>query len=96
MKNLKKQNSKIGKFAICCLLLAAALLIPSAWAQEEEGGFMFGDINQDGQVDLLDTSPFETLLLNDCQFVSEADFDQDGEVNLLDYAEFVKLLGGGQ
>lgn len=50
-----------------------------------------GDVNRDGNVDLLDVQPFVECLSNGhCQF--EADANQDGAVDLLDVAVFVALL----
>lgn len=56
--------------------------------------FILGDINQDGEVNLLDVQPFVTLLTNN-EFQIEADTNQDGEVNLLDISQFVDLLSRG-
>ena len=50
-----------------------------------------GDVNRDGEVDLLDVSPFVDLLSIGC-FQAEADVNGDGDVNLLDVAPFVSLL----
>ncbi len=99
MKTIKTRNPSLSKFASAALLLIAILIIPLS-AQEEPatlgpGQCLFGDINGDGIVNLLDVEPFQSLLLNNCEFACEADFDQDGSVDLLDYAEFVKSLGGG-
>ena len=54
---------------------------------------ILGDINRDGQVNLLDVQPIVDLLATG-QFQAEADINQDGQVNLLDVAGFVELLGG--
>lgn len=56
--------------------------------------FLLGDVNLDGNVNLLDVAPFVALLTN-MEFQNEADFNQDGVVNLLDVAPFVDLLSGG-
>ena len=55
--------------------------------------FAVGDVNQDGQVNLLDVEPFIDLLTSG-QFQAEADINQDGVVNLLDVQPFVALLSG--
>ncbi len=55
---------------------------------------VLGDVNLDGNVNLLDVGPFVTLVANG-QFQPEADINQDGIVNLLDVNEFVERLVGG-
>ena len=55
------------------------------------GQFEIGDVNMDGEVNLLDVSPFVDLLTGG-GFQLEADINADGEVNLLDVAGFVALL----
>ena len=46
-------------------------------------GFQLGDINQDGNVDLLDVAPFVDRMPSGT-YQAEADMNQDGAVNLLD------------
>ena len=58
------------------------------------GSFLIGDINGDGNIDLLDVAPFVGLLTNG-GFQDEADINQDGVVDLLDVAPFVDLLASG-
>ena len=53
-----------------------------------------GDVNQDGEVNLLDVQPFVAVLTSG-NFLLEADVNEDGEVNLLDVSGFVDLLTGG-
>lgn len=55
---------------------------------------LLGDINGDGNIDLLDVAGFVNLLSSG-EFQLEADINQDGLVNLLDVAMFVELLAGG-
>ena len=50
-----------------------------------------GDINRDGELNLLDVSPFIHLLV-DGEFQEEADVNGDGKANLLDVPFFVELL----
>ena len=50
-----------------------------------------GDVNLDGQLDLLDVQPF-VALLDAGAFQIEADVNNDGLVNLMDVAQFVNLL----
>ena len=52
-----------------------------------------GDVNGDGQVDLLDIQPFVELLTSG-SYQFEADTNQDGIVDLLDIDPFVEILGG--
>ena len=52
-----------------------------------------GDINCDGQVDLLDVSPFIDFITNG-DYSLKADLNEDGFVNLLDVEPFVDLLSG--
>lgn len=59
-----------------------------------DGDCFLGDVNQDGQVDLLDVAPFVELLI-DGGIQCEADIDQNGELNLLDIQPFVDILNGG-
>ena len=54
-------------------------------------GFILGDINGDGEVNLLDVQPFVDALTEGL-FVPAADINKDGEVNLLDVQPFVELL----
>ena len=55
---------------------------------------LLGDINGDGEVNLLDVQPFVDLLSSG-DFQAEADINQDGVVSLLDVDPFVALLSGG-
>ena len=59
-------------------------------------GFMdtlLGDINCDGEINLLDVGPFVDLL-NSGGFSPKADINGDGLLNLLDVGPFVDLLSG--
>lgn len=53
-----------------------------------------GDVNGDGNIDLLDVGPFVDVLTSG-DFICEADANQDGSVDLLDVGPFVFLLSGG-
>ena len=53
-----------------------------------------GDVNLDGEVNLLDVAPFVNLIVNDI-FQIEGDINMDGEVNILDVDPFVDKLVGG-
>lgn len=55
---------------------------------------LLGDVNQDGEVDLLDVTPFVELLTGG-GYSCEADINGDGSVNLLDVQPFVDILTGG-
>lgn len=61
--------------------------------RSNEPHIIFGDVNLDGTVNLLDVSPFVELLTSTV-FQKEADINQDGVVNLLDVAPFVDILTG--
>lgn len=53
-----------------------------------------GDVNGDGNINLLDVAPF-VALVSDGIFQPEADVNCDGAVNLLDVSPFVALLSDG-
>ena len=53
-----------------------------------------GDLNMDGQINLLDVAPFVAILSSSIYFC-EADTNRDGSVDLLDVESFVDLLSGG-
>ena len=55
--------------------------------------FELGDINQDGNINLLDVAPFVGLLSNG-GFQPEGDLNNDCQVNLLDVAPFIEALSG--
>lgn len=52
---------------------------------------LVGDINLDGQINLLDVAPFVELLQSG-MFQNEGDINRDGVVDLLDVSGFVDLL----
>ena len=52
-----------------------------------------GDVNLDGNVNLLDIAPFVSLIANS-GFQGEADINLDGVVDLLDVSPFIVLLVG--
>ena len=54
-------------------------------------GFVLGDVNKDGEVNLLDVNPFVNLIVNDV-YDKAADINGDGLVNLLDVKGFVDLI----
>ena len=55
--------------------------------------FLIGDINCDGNIDLLDVGPFINILAENT-YSEKADINQDGSVNLLDVGPFIELLAG--
>ena len=55
---------------------------------------ILGDINGDGNVNLIDVEPFVALLVAG-RFQTAADINCDGAVDLLDVGAFVDLLVGG-
>ena len=54
---------------------------------------LLGDVNEDGDINLLDVAPFVEVLSTG-SFHSNADMDQNGVVNLLDVNPFVAALAG--
>ena len=56
-------------------------------------GSRLGDINLDGQVDLLDVGPFVDLVSSG-DYIPEADMNVDGQINLLDVDPFIDVLSG--
>ena len=54
---------------------------------------LHGDVNLDGEVNLLDVDPFINVLSSG-EYQAEADVNKDGVVNLLDVAAFIDVLGG--
>ena len=66
--------------------LSAAVLI-----NQSSVPTLFGDLNLDCVVDLLDVSPFIDLLVSG-KFLPAADINVDGSVDLLDVQPFVELL----
>lgn len=59
----------------------------------DKGEDIIGDVNCDGNIDLLDVAPFVDLVTSG-KFSFKADINGDGEVDLLDVAPFVELLTG--
>ena len=59
----------------------------------ELAGIQLGDVNLDGDVNLLDVAPFVELL-NIGGYRKQADINQDGSLDLLDVSGFIELLGG--
>lgn len=55
---------------------------------------LLGDVNLDEEVNLLDVSPFVTLITSGV-FQKEADINGDDVVDLLDVAPFVSIITGG-
>ncbi|MEM9410378.1 MAG: dockerin type I repeat-containing protein [Planctomycetota bacterium] len=64
-----------------------------AWTLTATDTVLLGDVNLDGEINLLDVAPFVELLANG-GFQNEADLNQDGVLNLLDVASFVDALAG--
>ncbi|MEM7454566.1 MAG: dockerin type I domain-containing protein [Planctomycetota bacterium] len=56
--------------------------------------FLLGDVNCDGEVNLLDVQPFVDILTGQAPYTQKADFDKDGAVTLLDVQPFVDLVSG--
>ena len=66
---------------------------PKYFSQHWNLQSVLGDVNLDGEVNLLDVQPFVVLLQNS-GYQDEADINQDGLLNLLDVEPFVSLLAG--
>ena len=60
---------------------------------EFENQILLGDVNLDGEVNLLDVGPF-VQLVGSGEFQLEGDVNLDGIVNLLDVTPFIVILGG--
>ena len=60
-------------------------------AFEFESGFLLGDINQDGVINFSDIPSFISILQNG-DFLDEADANGDGVVNFADIPFFIQLL----
>ena len=56
-------------------------------------GMAGGDVNFDGDINLLDVAPFVAILQSDV-FLQEADINGDGVNDLLDIGPFVEILSG--
>ena len=54
---------------------------------------ILGDLNEDGEINLLDVGPFVDALLGN-EYVLRADMNCDGQVNLLDVPIFIDVLTG--
>ena len=61
----------------------------------DECDFPLGDVNQDGEANLLDVAPFVTEVTSSNSTSCEADTNEDGSVDLLDVATFVAIVTGG-
>lgn len=59
-----------------------------------DSGRVVGDVNEDGVVNFLDTTPYIQALSSDV-YQFEADTNTDGEVNFLDTTPYISLLSGG-
>jgi len=58
-----------------------------------DDGILKGDVNGDGNIDLLDVGPFVDAVSSP-NFVPAADVNCDGVVNLLDIQPFIDLITG--
>ena len=85
-------NGQINEFRIYNTALDAAAVADSFAMGPTEPGIL-GDVNCDGEVNLLDVQPFIDLLSSG-GFSDKADINGDGSVNLLDVDPFIALLAG--
>ena len=74
--------------------VAGAITVDNFAFSADGGKVLVGDVNCDGNIDLLDVAPFVDLLTAG-GFDPKADINDDGNVDLLDVAPFVELLTGG-
>ena len=72
------------------LLPIAAVFIFSA---NGFGMVILGDVNQDGEINLLDVSPFVDAISSG-EYQIAADMNEDGAVDLLDVSVFIDVLAG--
>ncbi len=82
-----------GSSVVSVDALAAGTDFATVLSEVQPMGFLLGDVNCDGVVDLLDVGPFVDLLTIG-GFDAKADIDMNGVVELLDVAPFVALLSG--
>ena len=75
------------------VMISNEVLAPGSFRATVGGKILFGDVNCDGSVDLLDVAPFVDLIVSG-GFSSKADVNMDGSVDLLDVGPFVDLLVG--
>ncbi len=68
---------------------STTMVLQGVAASEE----IIGDVNCDGEVNLLDVAPFVDLITSG-GFSTKADINEDGNVDLLDVGPFVELLAG--
>lgn len=85
------QNTKDGLELIGSATAESLGIVVGAATQRSP--HLLGDVNLDGTINLLDVSPFVSLL-NSGGYLVEADTDQNCQVNLLDVGAFVDLLSG--
>ena len=62
-----------------------------SWVARIQVDLLIGDVNCDGNIDLLDVAPFVDAITSSV-FNSKADINFDGVVDLLDVGPFVELL----
>ena len=67
---------------------------PADYAVNNPIPFVVGDVNCDGQINLLDVAPFVDAISSGI-FDPKADINNDTNVNLLDVQPFIQLLSGG-
>lgn len=84
------EGASVGNFDGVNLIIAYDLAAKQVRLQAQ-AGVLLGDVNLDGEVNLLDVQPFVNRVTTGT-FQAEADINQDGVVDLLDIQPFVELL----
>jgi hypothetical protein len=84
----------VDVFPDCCNFVNRQLSDQDIAGARAVYGFVLGDLNGDGLINLLDVAPFITALVTG-KYLPAADINGDGVVNLLDVQPFVDLLAGG-
>ena len=75
------------------------IFLPKATFGYEKGAapvVNYGDVNQDGGINIADVTMLIDLLLNNGDLVNEADCNQDGVMNIADLTLLIDYMLNGQ
>ncbi len=86
--------TSIGSTGIVNMAMSLDPSVGIATVTVGESTFLLGDVNCDGEVNLLDVAPLVDLITSG-GFSTKADINEDGNVDLLDVGPFVDLLIDG-
>lgn len=86
-------NGGIGQHDAGQELMGATFTLTGGFWVMSASELILGDVNGDGEVNLLDVVPFVDAVTTGT-YIPEADINGDGVVNLLDVAPFIDLLSG--